>query len=77
MMKLGLSMWSYAASVRRGELDIPGFIREAGHLGVGGVELLDFFWKDRNAELPAVEAALAGNGSARRRLLGRQQFCPA
>ena len=58
-MKLGLSMWSYAAPVRRGELDIPGFIREAGRLGVDGVELLDFFWKDRDAELPLVEAALA------------------
>ena len=57
-MKLGLSMWSYAAPVRRGELDIPGFIREAKRLGVDGVELLDFFWKDRDAELPAVEAAL-------------------
>ena len=61
-MKLGLSMWSYAASVRRGELDIPGFIREAGRLGVGGVELLDFFWKYREAELPAVQAALAETG---------------
>ncbi len=55
-------MWSYAAPVRRGELDIPGFIREAGRLGVQGVELLDFFWKDRAAELPAAEAALAETG---------------
>ncbi len=61
-MKLGLSMWSYAAPVRRGELDIPGFIHEAKRLGVQGVELLDFFWKDRAAELPAVEAALAETG---------------
>ncbi len=61
-MKLGLSMWSYAAPVRRGELDIPGFIREAKRLGADGVELLDFFWKDRSAELPAVEAALAETG---------------
>ena len=61
-MKLGLSMWSYAAPVRRGEMDIPGFIREAKRLGVDGVELLDFFWKDRSAELPAVEAALAETG---------------
>jgi len=58
-MKLGLSMWSYAAPVRRGELDIPGFIREARRVGVDGVELLDFFWQDRDTEMPAVEAALA------------------
>jgi sugar phosphate isomerase/epimerase len=56
-LKLGISMWSYYAATRRG-LDIPGFIHEARRLGVDGVELLDFFWKDRDAELPAVEAAL-------------------
>jgi len=61
-MKLGLSMWSYAASVRRGEMDIIGFIRESKRLGVQGVELLDFFWKDRDAELAAVESALAETG---------------
>ncbi|MBV9851342.1 MAG: sugar phosphate isomerase/epimerase [Armatimonadetes bacterium] len=62
-MKLGISMWSYVAAARRG-LDIPGFIREAHRLGVEGVELLDFFWKDREAELPAVEAALGETGLA-------------
>jgi sugar phosphate isomerase/epimerase len=61
-MKLGVSMWSYVAAWQRGELDIPGFIREAGRLGVDGVELLDFFWKDRDAELPGVERALAETG---------------
>lgn len=61
-MKLGLSMWSYVAAVRRGRMDIPGFIREAKRLNVDGVELLDFFWKDREAELPAVEAALRETG---------------
>ena len=56
-------MWSYVAATRRG-LDIPGFIREAKRLGVDGVELLDFFWKDRRAEQPAVEAALLETGLA-------------
>lgn len=60
-MKLGISMWSYVAATRRG-LDIPGFIYEAKRLGVDGVELLDFFWKDRAAEMPAVEAALRETG---------------
>ena len=62
-MKLGISMWSYVAATRRG-LDIPGFIHEAKRLGVDGVELLDYFWKDRDAELPAVEAALRETGLA-------------
>ena len=61
-MKLGLSTWSYAAPFRRGELDVPGFIREAKRLNVDGVELLDFFWRDRASEWPAVEAALAETG---------------
>ncbi|MDQ2799675.1 MAG: sugar phosphate isomerase/epimerase, partial [Armatimonadota bacterium] len=61
-MKLGLSMWSYVAAVRRGQMDIPGFIWEARRLDVDGVELLDFFWKDREAELAEVEAALQETG---------------
>ena len=63
-MKLGLSMWSYAAAHRRGRLDIPGFIQESKRLGVEGVELLDFFWKDIPAEMPGVLAALQDTGLA-------------
>ncbi len=61
-MRLGLSMWSYFAAWKRGALDIPGFIREARRLDVAGVELLDFFWKDRAAETPAVRDALQETG---------------
>ena len=63
-MKLGISMWSYAAAYRQGQLDIPGFIQEAKRLGVQGVELLDFFWKDIPAEMPGVQAALQDTGLA-------------
>lgn len=63
-MKLGISMWSYAAAYRHGRIDIPGFIQEAKRLGVQGVELLDFFWKDMASELPAVRAALQDTGLA-------------
>ena len=61
-MKLGISMWSYVAPWKRGEIDIPGFIRESKHLGADGVELLDFFWRDREAELSQVEHALQETG---------------
>jgi len=61
-MKLGISMWSYFAIHKKGEIDIPGFIESAKALGVDGVELLDFFWKNRDAELEAVDAALAKTG---------------
>lgn len=63
-MKLGLSMWSYAALYQRGQIDLPGFIQEAKRLGVEGVELLDFFWKDIDSELPLVRAALQDTGLA-------------
>jgi len=55
-------MWSYFATWKRGEMDIPGFIHECKRLGVEGVELLDFFWKDRAAETDAVKSALAETG---------------
>lgn len=61
-MKLGISMWSYVSPWKRGQLDIPGFIHECKRLNVDGVELLDFFWKDRAAETPLVKAALTETG---------------
>ncbi len=61
-MKLGLSMYSYNAAYQRGQIDIPGFIQEAKRLGVQGVELLDFFWRDPARELPEVRAALQDTG---------------
>jgi len=54
-------MWSYVAAWKR-DMDIPGFIHEAKRLGVDGVELLDYFWEDRPAEIDAVDAALAETG---------------
>ncbi len=61
-MKLGLSMYSYYAAYRQGRIDIPSFIQEAKRLGVQGVELLDFFWRDPASELPEVRAALQNTG---------------
>ncbi len=61
-MNLGLSMWSCVALWKQDTLDIPGFIRLAAQWGVDGVELLDFFWRDREAEMPAVRDALRETG---------------
>ena len=61
-MKLGVSMWSYVAAWKRGDMDIPGFIHEAANLKLDGVELLEFFWKDRSAEMPLVKQALQETG---------------
>jgi len=57
-MRLGVSMWSYYKPWKRGDLDIPGFVREAAKIGAEGVELLDFFYKDADAERPAIQEAL-------------------
>jgi len=61
-MELGLSMWSCAALWKQGTLDIPSFVRLAAQWNVDGVELLDFFWRDRDAEMPAVQSALRETG---------------
>lgn len=61
-MKLGVSMWSYAATVRNQGMDIPSFIRTAKEIGADGVEILDYFWKDRAAETPVVKQTLAETG---------------
>lgn len=62
-MNLGVSMWSYVAAYRNG-MTVVDFIHEAKRLGVDGVELVDTFWKDKDAELPAVETALRETGLA-------------
>ncbi len=61
-MNLGLSMWSCAALWRQETLDIPAFIRLAAQWGADGVELLDFFWRDQDAEMPLVMDALRETG---------------
>lgn len=55
-------MWSYVAAWRHGDMDIPGFVRECARLRVDGVELLDFFWKDRETETAGVVKALKETG---------------
>jgi sugar phosphate isomerase/epimerase len=57
-MKLGLSMWSYVGAFQVNRLDVVGFIDEAKRLGVDGVELLEFFWRDTGADIPAAIAKL-------------------
>lgn len=61
-MKLGVSMWSYFRAWKAGRLDTPGFIHEAKRIGADGVELLDFFYKDRENERGLVLKALEETG---------------
>jgi len=61
-MKLGVSMYSYVAAVKAGQLDIQSFIYEAANIGAEGVELLDFFYTDWEAERKTAIATLAEVG---------------
>lgn len=55
-------MYSYVHAVKAGKLDIAGFIHEAKRIGADGVELLDFFYKDIEAERELALAALEETG---------------
>ena len=61
-MHLGVSMWSYVQPFKAGTLDVPGFIRKAKEAGAEGVELLDFFYRDIEADRAAALEALAETG---------------
>lgn len=55
-MKVGISMWSYVSHFQQGKMDVLQFIDTAKSLGVDGVEVLEYFWKDKEVELPKVKA---------------------
>jgi sugar phosphate isomerase/epimerase len=55
IMKLSVSMWSVVHPVRSGKMDLPGFIDFAATQDVEGVELLDYFWTDKESQLPQVK----------------------
>ena len=61
-MTLGVSMWSYFPAWRDGKLDIPGFIHEASRAGADFVELLDFFYRDRDHDRQIAHKALQETG---------------
>jgi sugar phosphate isomerase/epimerase len=62
MMKLSVSMWSVVQSVRDGKMDLSGFIDFAAQQGAEGVELLDYFWTDKQQQIPLVKQQVADAG---------------
>ncbi len=63
-MKIGASMWSVVSYFQRGEMDVMDFLRYAETIGIQGVELLDFFWKKEDEELPQVVDYIKGSSLA-------------
>jgi sugar phosphate isomerase/epimerase len=53
-MKLGVTMYSFNRSARASKIDVEGFIRFCGTLGIQGVDLLEYYWRDKEAEMRAV-----------------------
>src|SRR5688500_14694608 len=61
-MKIGVSMYSYYRAVNDGRLDIATFVHEARRAGADGVELLDFFYKEIEADRAKALRALEETG---------------
>jgi len=61
-MKLGVSMYCYVRPVNAGQMDLASFIREAKRIGADGVELLDFFYRDRDKDRETAQNLLAETG---------------
>jgi len=55
-------MYSFNRSARAGKIDVEGFIRFCGGLGIQGVDLLEYYWHDKAAEMSAVPTWLRENG---------------
>lgn len=61
-MKLGVSMYCYVRVVNAGQMDLASFIREAKRIGADGVELLDFFYRDRDQDRLTAQSLLEETG---------------
>ena len=58
-------MWSYFRPWKAGEMEAPDFVRKCKELDVDGVELLDFFYRDKGnwgPETDSIKSALDETG---------------
>ena len=51
-------MWSYVSHYKQKKMDVLSFLDTAKELGVDGVEILDYFWDDKDHQLPRVKDKL-------------------
>lgn len=64
MMKISVSMYSLASTIKKENWSILDFIEYAKEISLDGVELLDFYWKspdDKEEEINLVKEALKKN----------------
>ena len=60
-MKTAVTMISVGGRFNEGKIDVRGFIEFCGKLGVDGVDLLEYYWKDKPREMKAIPGWLADN----------------
>lgn len=60
-MKLGISIYSFNTYYVEGKMDVEEFINFCGYLGVQGVDLLSYYWKNKEREVKLVPKLLRDN----------------
>jgi len=63
-LKTCITNYSFARSLRGGQMDVEGFCDFCGKAGFEGVDLISYFWKDKDAEMDALPAWLERNDLA-------------
>ncbi len=60
-LKTCVTNYSFAKSLRGGQMNVEQFCDFCGKAGFEGVELISYFWKDKDAEMKALPAWLKRN----------------
>ena len=60
-LKTGITNYSFARSLRGGQMDVEGFLDFCGKAGFDGVDLIAYFWKDKDREMAALPEWLQRN----------------
>ncbi|MCM3718550.1 sugar phosphate isomerase/epimerase family protein [Fictibacillus phosphorivorans] len=63
-MKVSVSMYSFHSVIQKEKWSVLDFCGHAETLNLDGVELLDFYWKNKEKELPEVVDYLKGSSLA-------------
>ena len=60
-LKTCITNYSFHRSLRSGKMDVEGFLDFCGKAGFDGVDLMVYFWKDKDAEMEKLPEWLARN----------------
>ncbi len=60
-MKIAITMVSMGKSYSEGKIDVKGFIEFCGSLGIDGVDICEYYWKDKEREVREIPKYLDDN----------------